>query len=392
MSRKNLFKVGALGAVVAILCMFSSMPAHAQTLKLGVIAPLSGPGAPWGQAMVHGPEMAIEDLEKRGGLTINGKKVKVELIPYDDKYAGAEGSKAGSRLVSVDKVKFIIGSISSPSVLAFLPITEKAKAIVLGNCFSPQAVNPKHQYYFRAYATSVEQAEALCSYVVKKHKVTKVALIGPNDETGHSMTDAAVKEYKKLGVEIVYNEFYERTQKDFYPQIKNILNLKADLIDTSGSPSGTVGLIAKQAREMGYKGNIVAPAAIDAAITSSVAGPSAEGIYTAFGINLPDPKFNSFKERFKKKYGKEMTYMGALAWYTAAFMIFDAVQKTQSMDTDVVKEAIENMGEVETIYGKVFWGGMKTYGINHQLMQPVHVQVIRNGKETNEASFPAPKM
>lgn len=48
MSRKNLFKLGALGAVVAILCMFSSMPAHAQTLKLGTISPLSGPGAPWG--------------------------------------------------------------------------------------------------------------------------------------------------------------------------------------------------------------------------------------------------------------------------------------------------------------------------------------------------------
>lgn len=379
---KGLDKIAFLVLFLSVGIIFSSHhSAVAGTLKIGVIAPLTGSASPWGKAFVEGLELGIDDLEKAGGLKIKGEKYDVKVIPYDDKYIAAEGVKAANRLISVDRVEIIFGSVGSAVVMGFSPVTEKAKVLVFANSYSKRALNPQTQYLFRIAQTSNETAKLLIPYVVNKCKPKTVALIAPNDESGQDLSATDIEQYKKLGVQVVYNEFYERGQTDFYPQMTKIISLKPDLIDTSASV-GEIGLLAKQARDLGFKGPMVSPAGFSPEVVVSVAGKSADDYYYAMQADMAskDPNMVAFMKKYKTRYGKECVVFAPVLYYSTSLVLFDLIQKNSSADPTVLKKAFENLGKFETLVGTMHFGGKELYGIDHQIMGPIWIGVIKNGK------------
>src|SRR3974390_3025424 len=95
-----------------------------ETLKIGVIADLSGAAAVWGQAVQGGVELAAKETNAAGGLKVGGKTYKLEVIAYDDQYQAAKAVTAANRLIDQDGVKFIMGTFSSAGALATKPIME----------------------------------------------------------------------------------------------------------------------------------------------------------------------------------------------------------------------------------------------------------------------------
>jgi len=382
---KTRFGLGKVWYVIIIcVSLFFCVNAQAKTLKIGAIAPLSGAGAPWGQALVQGVQLAIDEVNDKGGLKIGKDQYKLALIDYDDKYTGAAGVQAANRLISVDKVKIIFGSISSAAVLAFTPVTQRNKVLVLGNCYSSKAVHPGNTYYFRVIQTSMESGRLLIPYVLKKHPgIKKVALLGPNDESGKDLSETDAKIYKSEGLNIVYNEFYERAQKDFSPQLTKMLSLKPDLIDTSASSPGTTGLICKQARMMGYKGEFLTSSGFFVSSVVKVAGDAANGFYYAIQADLDssNPKMVRFMAEYKEKYGKKCDMWSCPLFYASAQMLFGIMEREGTTDPTDLKKALENMGEFENISGTMHFGGKEVYGIDHQILGPLIICTVENGKE-----------
>nr|WP_319016857.1 ABC transporter substrate-binding protein [Diaphorobacter aerolatus] len=97
---------------VSLMCLAGSAFAQ-EELKIGAIVTLSGAGAAWGQAMLYATELAADDVNAKGGLDVGGKKYKVKVVPYDDKYQAGEAVTAANRLVFEDKVKYVIGPVGS---------------------------------------------------------------------------------------------------------------------------------------------------------------------------------------------------------------------------------------------------------------------------------------
>ena len=383
MKSKTLRSYGVVFLALGLTIFFTFVPsASAGTLKLGVIGPLSGPGAPWGKAIVEGLELAVDDLDKAGGLSVKGEKYDVKILPYDDKYTGSAAVQAANRLIAVDKVNIIFGSVGSASVLAFKPVTEKAKVLVFSNGYSKKILTPDTQYMFRVTTTSTESAKFLIPYVVNKLKIKTVALLGPNDESGQDLSATDIEEYKKLGVQILYNEFYERAQQDFYPQMTKIISLNPDLIDTSASSPGTTGLLAKQARDLGYKGPFVTPSGFYAQPVIEVAGKSADDFYYAtINLHSPDPKMVNFLKKYKTFFGRECDKTWVPVIYDMAMLLFQLVQKTGSTDSTVLKNALEKAGNFEGTLGRTYFAGKETYGVDRQIMFPFWIFVVRDGKE-----------
>lgn len=173
-------KTSALALVAALL---GSTAAFAQDeLNIGAVVTISGSGAAWGQAILHGAELAAKDVNEAGGLKVGDKTYKVNVIPYDDKYQAGEAVTAINRLAFQDEVKFVVGPVGSAPALAIQPITERGEMLMMTMAFSEKALGPSVPLTFRANVTTVEFAQPQVDWFVKKYAKAYMRLLDREEE------------------------------------------------------------------------------------------------------------------------------------------------------------------------------------------------------------------
>nr|PZN88460.1 MAG: amino acid ABC transporter substrate-binding protein [Pseudomonadota bacterium] len=372
-----------VGAAAAVLASMAATSASAQEeLKIGALVTLSGPGAAWGEGMMRAAELAAEDVNEKGGLEVGGKKYRVTVVPYDDKYQANEAVTAANRLVFEDHIKYIVGPVGSAPVLAIQPITEKNKVIVLTLGFTAKALGADKPFTFRPNITTGEMSQPQINWVVKTRGVKKVGGLFPKDETGEQIAKDVEAAYARAGAELSSKEFFERDRVDFVPLLTRIMASGVDAIELDGNSPTTAGLIVKQAREIGYTGLIIRTGGPATQEIVNVAGKdAAEGLIVHTPI---DPQLASLKgyiDRYETKYKQPMNGFSPF-FYDGVHMLFRAMQKAGTVnDTDKVRAALEEIDEYDGVLGKLRWTGKEVYGINHQVDAPFYVAEVKNGEE-----------
>ncbi|MGD9803574.1 MAG: ABC transporter substrate-binding protein [Hyphomicrobiaceae bacterium] len=375
-----------IGSVIAagLAAAALSLPAMAQeTLKIGGMGPLSGGGTSWGLAAQRGLELAIADVNAAGGVKAGGKSYKLELVFYDDLYSAQGGKAAAERLVHQDKVNFIIGPVGSPPALAAISVTNPAKVIALTDGYAPGVLknDTPDPYNFRLYNTNIEFGPPIIKYIKENLKdVTKVALLAPNDAVGQSVAKPLAEDYKKAGFEVVL-DFFERGTKEFTPLILRMMAQKVNAFEFDGNSPGDAGLMLKQIRQAGFKGRVfqIGGPAVDEII--EIAGPASEGFMTYDFIDWEMPKAAKLKEAYIAKYGKGIISPFMPAFYHGVYLLTDAIQRADSIDTPKVRDALDKMDGLDIgIYGPVKWTGKETYGINRQLLMQYFFSEVKGGK------------
>ncbi|MET0335902.1 MAG: ABC transporter substrate-binding protein [Rhizobacter sp.] len=378
----HLLKPLALSALLAL-----AGPALAQeTLKIGALVTLSGAGAAWGTGMQHAAELAADDVNAKGGLEVAGKKYKVQVIAYDDKYQANEAVTVANRLVYDDKVKYIIGPVGSAPVLAIQPITEKNQVIVVTLGFTAKALGTDKPYTFRPNVTTAEVAGPQIEWVVKSRNVKRVGALFPNDETGQQIAKDLTAAYGKAGADLAAKEFFERDRVDFVPLITRILAAKVDAIELDGNSPSTAGLITKQARELGFTGTIIRTGGPATQDIVNVAGKQAvEGLLVHTPIDPKLPSTAAYAEKYNAKYKRAMNGFSP-AFYDGTHLLFEAMRRAGSVtDTAKVKTELENIKGHKGALGESSWGGQAAYGIAHQLDAPFYVAEVKDGQEVIRA-------
>ncbi|MBW1691016.1 MAG: ABC transporter substrate-binding protein [Deltaproteobacteria bacterium] len=374
----------AIIAIALTLFIFTGTNVKAETLKVGVISVLSGPGAVWGLGILRGAEMATSEVNDRGGLKVNGKTYKIELIAYDDKYTGKGGKSACEKLVYRDKVKFIIGPISSASLLAFQEMTEKEKILVLSDSYTDKALSPQKPFTLRVFMTAIEATPLLVDWVLKEYPNTKkVITIAPNDASGHAGAKVQESAYKKHGIELASKEFYERGTKDFSPLVTRAQMLNPDVIAFANAPTSDCALMVKLFRQMGSHAVFTDNTSTDFRKMVKIIGKkAAEGYIWGAFFDPADPKMKGYNERFKKRYNIEIPSYVDPAFYQAAKAFYYAIEKAQSLDPATVRDTIKyRIPEFESVMGKMVFGGKETYGIDNQVYSAYYASVIKDGKQ-----------
>jgi branched-chain amino acid transport system substrate-binding protein len=384
----NRAKLLLLPVVLATSLAFGAQAQEA--LKIGGIGPLSGGGTAWGQALQRGTQMAIDEVNAKGGLKVGDKTYKPELVMYDDKYTATGGRTAAERLVNFDKVKFIIGSVGTPSVMAAIPITNPAKVIVLSNGYAPDILKNggKDGYNFRAMNSNVEFGPAMVKWLKQNHpEIKKVALIVTNDATGQVVMPTLGKTYQNNGFQ-VWSESYERGSKEFTPLLTRMMAQGVDILDINLNAPGEAGLLVKQARQAGFKGMIwqVGGPALDE--VNDIAGQYAEGFTSYDVFDFRDPKAQAFVDTYKKHWSGVINAQ-APGWYNATRILFKALETAGTVtDTDKVRTALEALSGFDAgIYGPVVWGGQAAYGVNRQLLNKFWITQIKGGKPQTVATL-----
>ena len=165
-------------------------------IKIGVILPLTGPGAPYGQAEREGIELAINQFNAGG--VVNGKR-KIRLIIEDSKTEPASGVSAINKLIQLDKVKVVIGDLASSVTLAMAPIAESHKVLLI----TPGASNPKisdaGDYIFRLYPSDDYQGKLLAKWASTKG-INQVGIIHINNDFGFGLKDKFKSDFERQAV------------------------------------------------------------------------------------------------------------------------------------------------------------------------------------------------
>ena len=369
-------------ALLAVFLMPGSIVQAEEPEKvlIGGLTALSGPAAPWGVGMQNCWQMVIDDINEKGGFTVNGKKYVWELAVYDHAFDASKAVASANRLITRDKAKFIF-AFDGGMIKAFQPISEKAKVITIAWASPGKDYIGPNTPYTWMYGIDCMAAAIFYPWIEKNTEIKKVALFFPDTWTGHATAEAAKFGLSKTKLEVVFDEFAPGETGDFYPILTRILATKPDLIDCANWDPAVGALLVKQARQLGYKGPmyLVTP---DVPTLKDVAGwENCENLYFSPYEVEESPEMTAFREAYLKKYGAE-NWLGALgyAFHDWPHWLTEAVVKTQSFDNDKINAYLETM-KTTSIYGEpAYFAGKGFYGINRMPLYPFALAQVQNGE------------
>ena len=378
----------ALVAATLLTTVGTGTASAADVIKFGISTPLSGPAAPWGIPHKQATELVFDEINSQGGLEVNGKKYRLEVVAYDHKYVIAEGVATVNRLISKDGVKYVSilgGAVAKANEEA----VNEAGVLGLTLAYAEGLVSPKNPLTFQCFPAPPETTTFWKWIKDRQPQIKRVASIAPNDDTGWWSVKVETNFIQKLGYAVVAKEFFERGVTEFNPILLRLMAQKPDAISVMASPAGSVGLIVKQARELGFKGRFVALHQIDSSVVASIAGKeNTEGMWVHGYVQTPLPeKLKSWQQRYTKKFGEWNAT--SIDFTNPAFAFVAAIKKAQSLDPKKIGEAMRTV-EFDNLWGRAHFGGKDFYGIGQQIVYPMPFSEVKDGVATLLIQLPAP--
>jgi len=380
---------------LALSTLITPAQSAEKTLIIGTTLPLSGPAAGWGLGLSRMNDFFAEDVNAKGGLKIGDDVYKIKTIAYDNKGQPSEAAANATKLVSQDKIHYLIGGVIAATGMAELPITQPAKVVTTSLWWGKNIIGPDKPYSFRQTVSQDEIAPAMYSWIAKNDpKIKRVAQINPNDTSGWD-TAAAIKEAaKQNGMEIVAEELFERGTKDMYPFLTRILATKPDLIDVAVSAPGDGSVIVKQLYELGYKGAKAWTCGTNPPQIVKLCGDeAAEGLLFAYGQDLNGPKSTpetrALAKRYMEKF-KEPLAPHHVTSYAMLEIFTRAMEKAGTIDTDKVSKVVEETHKFDTSFGPLVLLGKQKYGIDRQFVHQMMLSQAKSGKVEEVEWLPLP--
>ncbi len=299
----------ALFGVTLLIGVFKPAFAQEQVVKIGHVAPLSGPIAHLGKDNENGAKMAIEELNAKG-VSIGGKKIKFELVAEDDASDPKQGTAVAQKLVD-EKVKGVIGHLNSGTTIPASKIYNDEGIPQI----SPSATNPKYTRQgfntaFRVVADDVQLGGVLGKYAVKDLKGKAIAVVDDRTAYGQGVADEFDKAVKAAGGVVVGREYTTDKATDFMPILTTLKAKKPDIIffggmDAVGGPMlkqmKSLGIGAKFMGGDGICTSELAKLAGDALLDGQVVCAEAGGVEGNQKKGMDD-----FGLRYQKRFGSEV--------------------------------------------------------------------------------------
>ncbi len=378
----KVFMASALFAGVLAGCSGakeSSGGGSSDTIKVGVNLELSGNVASYGESLAKGIDLAVEEINKDGG--VDGKQL--ELVKVDNKSEAAEATNGAIKLTSQDKVTAIIGAATSGNTVAQTQIANDTKTVLL----TPSGTSPNvtvnedgevNEFVFRTSFIDPFQGTVAANFAAKELKVKNAAIFADSaSDYAKGLAESFKKTFEEAGGEIIAEEAYVAKDTDFRATLTRIKSKNPEFIFIPGYYE-EVGLIVKQARELGITAPLMGADGWDSPKLIELAG--AEALNNTFITNHysaedPDEKMQAFLTAFKEKNSDESPNAFNALGYDTVFLLADAIKRAGSTDSTKIKDELAKTKDLSLVTG--------VYSVdeNHHPIKSATVLEYKDGKQ-----------
>ena len=307
----------------------------ADTIKIALAGPVTGPVAQYGDMQFIGAKMAIEQINKAGG--VNGSQL--EGVVFDDACDPKQAVAVANRIVN-DGISYVVGHLCSSSTQPASDIYEdEGILMVTAASTSPEITERGYQLVFRTIGLDSLQGPTAGKYIVEQVKPKKVAVIHDKQQYGEGIATAVRDVLTEAGIEVPLFEGITAGDKDFSALIAKLRQAGVDFVYYGGYHP-ELGLILRQSSEQGLDVRFMGPEGVGNTDISAIAGEASEGLL----VTLPkafdeDPKNADLVEAFKAK-NEDPSGPFVFPAYAAVQVIADGIKVAKSTDTEAVAAAL----------------------------------------------------
>ena len=387
---KKYSMLSILMAAVSLLFTQGAMAACGE-IHLGSAISLTGKYATNGIHAKNGYDYAIQVIKDNGGVMVDGKCYNFRVTYYDDESKGDRGATLAERLISQDKVQYMLGPYSSGMTKAIAPVTEKYQIpMIEAEGASRSLFNKGYKYLFAVLSTSeqylasaVTLAAEMAQKQGKEASSVKVAIAVENDPFSLDIRAGVSEDAAKFGMNIVIDEKLPRDLSDMSAILTKVKLLKPDLLIVSGHSKGAATAV-RQLEEQNIQVPMIALTHCEAANVIGNFGAAANDILCstqwAETLSYKDDLFGTaaeYEQNFKKAYPeyKDKSVPYQIAQASAAVYVFkDAFERAGSLDKEKLRDAIAATDMM------TFYGGIKFAEAGNNIAKPMVLRQIQDGK------------
>jgi branched-chain amino acid transport system substrate-binding protein len=339
---------------------------------IGVYEPMTGAQAAGGELTMQGVNLAYKQVPEILG-------VPIKMVLVDNRSDKAEAATAMQRLIEQEKAIAVIGSYGSSNSMAGGEVSEKAGIPVMGCSPTNPLVTQGKKYYFRACFIDPFQGRVMAKYAVDELGVKKVAII---QDVAQDYSVGLASFFREAFIEftgdasgIVAFTSYQTGDQDFTAQLTSAMSQQIDAIYAPGY-FGDAALLAKQAREQGFKGQIMGGDAWEAPELIDIGGDAAEGLIFSTHYHPEaalSPSSAQFVKDFEAEYGERPSAFAALG-YDAYMLVIDAIKRANSLEPEKIREAMAATKDYQAVTGKI------TMDQNGNAVKDAVILTVENGE------------
>lgn len=344
----------------------SQSAANTKPIKIGQLIPMTGEAAESGLYQKQGAELAVEQINKAGG--VNGRQL--QLVQEDDKTTNPGAVAALQKLLEDKEIPAIVASIRSTQVQAMLPTINEAKLPVMIGGTNYGLTHSGSQWVFRFRPHDGMSAKVIVKFVVEELKMKKIAVVHATDAFGNGGRDMVQAALKERNMEPVLVQGYNNGEKDFTAVISAIKKSGADTLITYMTFSTDLGILAKQIKQQGLNLTWIGSPSITAVDGRKLAGDALFGTYGVTDFHAEgSAKSKEFAAAYKAKYNADPD-LYAVWTYDAVLVTAEAMKKSPDLKPESLRKAILGI--------KGFQGGEGEYNFDENGDGLDHYHIVKN--------------
>ena len=346
-------------AAIALLCgckpsepgpSASGSAAGSGPIRIGEFASLTGSEATFGQSSHQGTQLAIEEINKAGGVL--GRQI--ELITEDNQTKPGESATIAKKLINRDRVVALLGEVASGRSIEAAYVCQAAGTPMV----SPSSTNPKvteiGDFIFRVCFIDKFQGELLAKFAQRTLKAKKVAVLSDvSAPYSVGLAEFFTKPVLAAGGTITAEQKYQTKDKDFRAALTAIKATEPDAIFVPGYYT-EAGLIVAQARQLGLTVPIFGGDGWESPQLIEIAGAALENTFysTHYSPQVSSPESNAFTKAFQARFNGSIPDAMAALGYDSAKVLVDAIRRAGSTDPIKIKEALATTKDFPGVTGK----------------------------------------